>query len=67
MGEGHEYLVEVSSMKNAHQAAAYKGWLTQQVQEAIDDPRPSVPHEQVAVDWATERAALVKRAETMGN
>lgn len=54
-------------MKNAHEAAAYKGWLTQQVQEAIDDPRPSVPHEQVAVDWATERAALVKRAENMGN
>ena len=54
-------------MKNAHEAAAYKGWLTQQVQEAIDDPRPSVPHEQVAVDWATERAALVKRAKNMGN
>ena len=54
-------------MKNAHEAAAYKGWLTQQVQEAIDDPRPSVPHEQVAAEWATERAALVKRAENMGN
>ena len=54
-------------MKNAHEAAAYKGWLTQQVQEAIDDPRPSVPHEQVAVDWATERAALVKRAKNMRN
>lgn len=26
-------------MKNAHEAAAYKGWLTQQVQEAIDGPR----------------------------
>ena len=54
-------------MKNAHEAAAYKGWLTQQVQEAIDDPRPSLPHEQVAAEWATERAALVKRAENMGN
>ena len=54
-------------MKNAHEAAAYTGWLTQQVQEAIDDPRPSVPHERVAHDWAAERAALVKRAESMGN
>ena len=53
-------------MKNAHQAAAYKGWLTRQIQEAIDDPRPSVPHAQVAAEWATERAALLKRAEAMG-
>ena len=53
-------------MKGAHQAAAYKGWLTRQIQEAIDDPRPSVPHAQVAAEWATERAALLKRAEAMG-
>ncbi|MDP2830046.1 MAG: hypothetical protein Q8O37_15750 [Sulfuricellaceae bacterium] len=53
-------------MKNAHEAAAYKGWLTQQVQEAIDDPRPSVPHSEVVAEWTTERAALVKQAESMG-
>lgn len=49
-------------LKYAHEAAAYKGWLTQQVQEAIDDPLPSVPHEQVAAEWKIERAALAKRA-----
>ena len=54
-------------MKNAHEAAAYKGWLTQQVQEAIDDPRPSVPHSDVAAEWATERAALLEQAERMGS
>lgn len=54
-------------MKNAHEAAAYKGWLTQQVEEAIDDPRPSVPHEQVLAEWNTERAALLKQAESAGN
>lgn len=54
-------------MKNAHEAAAYKGWLTQQVQEAINDPRPSVPHSEVAAEWATERAELIKRAESMGH
>ncbi|MDN5752572.1 MAG: hypothetical protein L0H15_04720 [Nitrosospira sp.] len=54
-------------MKNAHEAAAYKGWLTQQVQEAIDDPRPSVPHEQVAAAWEMERAALVRQTESAGN
>lgn len=54
-------------MKNAHEAAAYKGWLTQQVQEAIDDPRPSVPHSEVASEWAIDRAALLKQAESMGS
>jgi hypothetical protein len=53
-------------MKNAHEAAAYEGWLTQQVQEAIDDPRPSVPHSEVVAEWAAERAALLKQAERMG-
>lgn len=63
----HKRLDAAERMKNAHEAAAYKGWLTQQVQEAIDDPRPSVPQAQVEAEWATERAALVKRAESMGN
>ena len=52
-------------MKNAHQAAAYTIWLTQQVQEAIDDPRPSVPHTQAMDDWAIERAALLLQAENI--
>lgn len=54
-------------MKNAHEAAAYKGWLTREVQEAIDDPRPSVPHSEVAAEWAVERAALLNKAKRMGN
>lgn len=54
-------------MKNAHEAAAYQGWLSQQVQEAIDDPRPSVPHSEVAADWAAERAALLRQTERLGS
>lgn len=50
-------------MKSAHEAAAYEGWLSKQVREAIDDPRPSVPHEEVMREWRNERAALVTRAE----
>lgn len=50
-------------MKDAHDAASYKGWLTQQVQEAIDDPRPSVPHGQVLDDWKIERTALLNKLE----
>ena len=49
-------------LKNAHRAASYKGWLTQQVQEAIDDPRPSIPHDAVMAEWNIERAALLKQA-----
>lgn len=59
---GHKRTDASARMRSAHEAAAYKGWLTQQVQKAIDDPRPSVPHEQVAAEWAVERAALVKHA-----
>jgi hypothetical protein len=57
-----ERALAAERMKNAHEAAAYKGWLTQQVQEAIDDPRPSVPHSEVATEWARERAALLSEA-----
>jgi len=50
-------------MKAAHEAAAYDKWFRAQVQEALDDPRPSIPHEQVEAEWAKERAALLKRVK----
>jgi hypothetical protein len=31
-------------------AAAYDQWFRDQVQEAIDDPSPSIPHDQVMAD-----------------
>ena len=37
-------------MKRAHEAAAYDKWFRAQVQASIDDPRPSIPHEQVMAD-----------------
>lgn len=49
-------------LKNAHGAAAYDKWFRAQVQEALDDPRPCIPHEQVEAEWAKERAQLLKRA-----
>lgn len=48
-------------------AAAYTAWLSQQVQEAIDDPRPSVSHAQVAAEWKLERAALARQAKSAGH
>jgi len=35
------------AMRGAHKAAAYNQSLAAQIQEAIDDPRPSVPHDEV--------------------
>ena len=49
-------------MKHAHEAAAYDTWFRAQVQEALDDPRPGVPHAEVKAEWAEERAGLLKRA-----
>jgi len=34
-------------MKAAHEAAAYDKWFRAMVQEAIDDPRPTIPHDKV--------------------
>jgi hypothetical protein len=66
-GPLNDLLKPAPCMKNAHEAAAYKGWLTQLVQEAIDDPRPNVSHCEVVADWAAERAALLKQAENVGS
>lgn len=35
------------AMREAHEAAAYNQWLAAEIQEAIDDPRPSIPHDEV--------------------
>lgn len=37
--------------------AAYDRWFHAKVQEAIDDPRPSIPHDQVMA----EMRALIER------
>lgn len=46
-----------AALKAAHEAAAYDKWFRAQVQEAIDDPRPSIPHAQVMA----ETRALISR------
>ncbi|PKY10113.1 hypothetical protein B1757_11470 [Acidithiobacillus marinus] len=35
------------AMRKAHQAAAYSEWLAAEIQEAIDEPRPSITHDEV--------------------
>jgi hypothetical protein len=54
------------AMRQAHEAAAYNQWLAAEIQEAIDDPRPSVPHNEVMTRMdariARHKAAGAKRA-----
>ena len=45
------------TMKKAHQAAAYDKWLMAEVQVAIDDTSPTIPHEEVV---HSVRAAIKK-------
>lgn len=35
------------AMREAHEAAAYNNWLAAEIQASIDDPRPSIPHDEV--------------------
>lgn len=47
------------AMREAHEAAAYNQWLAAEIQEAIDDPRPSISHDEVMAEMDTDIAALV--------
>ncbi|TDB48692.1 hypothetical protein [Photorhabdus luminescens] len=48
------------ALKRTHKAAAYDAWFRKQVQAAIDDPHPSVPHEEAKAQFAAKKAALRK-------
>lgn len=54
------------AMREAHEAAAYSKWLAAEIQESIDDPRPSIPHDEVMARMdariARHKAAGGKRA-----
>jgi len=52
-----------AALKRAHEAAAYDKWFRSQVQVALDDSRPSIPHEEVSARWAKKRAQLLKKVK----
>lgn len=35
------------ALRKAHEAAAYNEWLAAEIQEAVEDSRPSIPHDEV--------------------
>ena len=49
-----------AALKKAHEAAAHSKWLKEQVQAAIDDPRPSIEHDQVMKNLDAKLASLKK-------
>jgi hypothetical protein len=53
----------ISEFETQEQAASYDDWFRAKVQEAIDDKRPRIPHDQVAQRIETILAELrVKKA-----
>jgi DNA-damage-inducible protein J len=45
----------------AANAAEHDAWFRGKVQEALDDPRPGIPHERVKAHFAKRRAAALQR------
>ncbi|PRC93232.1 hypothetical protein [Solimicrobium silvestre] len=50
-------------LKEVHESAAYDKWFRSQVQEALDDPRPAIPHEDIKKEFAALRAELALKAK----
>ncbi|PKM10123.1 MAG: hypothetical protein CVV06_15290 [Gammaproteobacteria bacterium HGW-Gammaproteobacteria-10] len=49
------------AMRGAHEAAAYNQRLAGEIQASIDDPRPSIPHDEVMAEMDADIAALPKK------
>src|SRR5690606_27794543 len=55
-------------MRRAHEAAAHDAWVRARVQEALDDPAPSIPHDelmqdvQAVIDETREKKKNARRA-----
>lgn len=53
-------LAEAGVVRSAHEAAAYDKWLEAEIQEAIDDTSPTIPHDEAMRDVR----AVIKSAKT---
>ena len=52
-----------SEFASTEEAEAYDAWFRAKVQEALDDPRPDIPHEQVMAEMKAIIAGVAKPAE----
>jgi DNA-damage-inducible protein J len=46
----------------ANDPAAYDAWFRAKVRQALDDPRPAVPHDEVEAHFTERRAAALRKA-----
>jgi DNA-damage-inducible protein J len=46
-----------------HDASAHDAWFRAKVQEALQDPRPAIPHDRVEAHFAKRRAASKRRGQ----
>ncbi|MEJ7137543.1 hypothetical protein [Amphibiibacter pelophylacis] len=46
----HSRQSRAQALRSAHEAAAYNQWLAAEIQAAIDDPRPSLAHDEVMAE-----------------
>ena len=54
------------ALRKAHEAAAYNEWLAAEIHETVDDIRPSISHDAVMAEMATEIAALEAEQKPVG-
>ncbi len=47
----------------AQNSAEHDAWFRAKVQEALDDPRPAIPHEQVEAYFGERRAAALRKEQ----
>jgi DNA-damage-inducible protein J len=47
----------------AQNAAEHDAWFRAKVREALDDPRPAIPHKQVEAHFAKRRAAALLKEQ----
>jgi DNA-damage-inducible protein J len=50
----------------AQNAAEHDAWFRAKVREALDDPRPGIPHEQVEAHFAERRATALAKEQNDG-
>ncbi len=55
-----------SNTEKAATDAAHDAWFRAKVQEALDDPRPGIPHQEVEAGFAKRRAAALRNVLGIG-
>jgi hypothetical protein len=50
-----------NAMRGAHEAAAYNQWLVGEIQASIDDPQPSILHDEVMAEMEADIGSLPKK------